>query len=287
MMTAILAQTSKLKVGSAITPIWPHNPVSFALMWLTMYHLAPGRPMMGLGVWFEPLASKVGVKRTKPLQAIREYTEAIRMLFSRKEISYHGDFVNISEIQIDIPNADKGPIDIPIYVGATGPKMHELAGEIGDGVVMNYWVSVDYIREMVGRVKIGAEKSGRKLEDIDRVQLLSCSVSRDRKEALDAARYECAYYLGYEPHIMEASGASQKLLDEIHKITTWPPTEEKQFKAGKLIPEELVQNLCAAGTPEECRKKVREYIDAGCTCPILSALTPDVELLVDTFAKDF
>jgi 5,10-methylenetetrahydromethanopterin reductase len=217
---------------------------------------------------------------------MREYTEAIRLLFTRKEISYHGEFVNIDGIQVDIPNADKGPIDIPIYIGATGPKMHELAGEIGDGVVMNYWVSVDYTREMVDRVKVGAEKSGRKLEDIDRVQLLSVSVSKDRKEALDAARYEAAYYLGYEPHIMKASGASQELLDEIHKITTWPATEEKQRKAMHLIPDELVQNICAAGTPEECRKKVREYIDAGCTCPILSGLTPDVELLVDTFAKE-
>jgi 5,10-methylenetetrahydromethanopterin reductase len=93
--------------------------------------------------------------------------------------------------------------------------------------------------------------------------------------------------LGQQPHIMKASGVRQELLDEIAQVLTWPATEAQIEDAMRLVPDDVVQLITAAGTPEEVRAKVREYVAAGCTCPILYPLGDDVRLLIDTFANGY
>ena len=91
-------------------------------------------------------------------------------------------------------------------------------------------------------------------------------------------------YLGQQPHIMKASGVPESLLDEIGKVLTWPATHEQVEAASKLVPDDIVQMICAAGTPDEVREKVGQYMADGCTCPILYPLGPDVKKMVDVFA---
>ena len=57
-----------------------------------------------------------------------------------ERVTYHGEFVQLEDVEIDIVHGDRSPKHVPIYVGATGMKMMELAGEIGDGVLLNYLV---------------------------------------------------------------------------------------------------------------------------------------------------
>jgi 5,10-methylenetetrahydromethanopterin reductase len=111
-----------------------------------------------------------------------------------------------------------------------------------------------------------------------------CSLAEDRPDALDAARLLVTQYLGQQPHIMKASGVPTSLLDEIGKVLTWPATAEQVEAASKLVPDDIVQMITASGTPDECREKVAEYVDAGCTCPILYPLGDDVRLMIDAFA---
>jgi 5,10-methylenetetrahydromethanopterin reductase len=162
--------------------------------------------------------------------------------------------------------------------------MMELAGEIADGVVLNYLVSPTYNARAMEHLAAGAARAGRSVEDLDRPQLIVCSLSEDRDEALDAARLLITQYLGQQPHIMQASGVPDALLEEIGQVLTWPATAEQVQEASRLVPDEVVQMLAAAGTPEECRDKVAEYVDAGCTCPILYPLGPDVRAMIDAFA---
>lgn len=86
---------------------------------------------------------------------------------------------------------------------------------------------------------------------------------------------------------MKASGVSQAVLDEIHQVLTWPATEEQIERAMELVPDEVVQLITASGTPDEVRAKVREYVSAGCTCPVLYPLGDDVRLMIDTFAQGY
>ena len=139
----------------------------------------------------------------------------------------------------------------------------------------------------LSQLEIGAKKAGKKLDDIDRPQLVVCSVDNDRQKALDGARKLVTQYLGQQPHIMKASGVSQDLLDEIGQVLTWPATEEQILEAMKLVPDDVVQMITASGTPTEVKAKVREYISAGATCPILYPLGDDVRLMIDTFADGY
>ena len=106
----------------------------------------------------------------------------------------------------------------------------------------------------------------------------------DRRTALDAARMLVTQYLGQQPHIMEASGVPRELLDEIAKVLTWPATHEEVKVASKVVPDDIVQMITASGTEDECRDKVAEYVQRGCTCPVLYPLGPDVEAMIDAFA---
>jgi 5,10-methylenetetrahydromethanopterin reductase len=293
MMSALLAQTRTLRIGSGVLPIWTRNPAVIAATWSTMWELGGkhdgrGRVMLGLGAWWEPIAGRVGINRHKPLRAMRENVEAIRQLFTMEEVSYSGEFVNLDRIRLDVAFGDTSPRDIPIYIGATGDKMLELAGEICDGVVLNYVVSVDYIRRAVALVEKGAKKAGKTLADIDRPELLVCCLSDDDPQAaMREGKKLVAYYLATEPHIMKASNVSEDLLDEVQAIMSWPATEADYIRASQVIPDDVVRNLMAVGTSQECIAKVQEYIDAGVTCPILYPMMDDIKPVVDAFADAF
>jgi 5,10-methylenetetrahydromethanopterin reductase len=171
-------------------------------------------------------------------------------------------------------------------IGATGDKMMELAGEIADGAVLNYCVPPEYNDKALELLEAGARRAGRKLDDIDRPQLVVCSVDHDRQRAIDTTRELLTQYLAQQPHIAKASGVSEDVVREIQSILGWPATKEQIRGAKHLVPEELIHRITASGTPEEARLKVQEYLDRGATCPILYPVGGDVKLLVDTFADN-
>jgi 5,10-methylenetetrahydromethanopterin reductase len=216
---------------------------------------------------------------------MREVVDTVRRLIAMERVTYHGEFVDVDDIEIDIVHGDRSARNVPIYLGATGMKMMELAGEIADGVLLNYLVGPRYNRTALEHLASGAARAGRTLEDLDRPQLVVCSLDEDRDMALDRARELVTQYLGQQPHIGKASGVDQSLLDDIGRVLTWPASEEEIRRAMKLVPDEVVQMITASGTPDECRAKVREYVQAGCTCPILYPLGDDVFAMIDAFAE--
>jgi len=290
MMSAFLTHTKRLRIGAGILPIYSRNPAVIAATFSTMWELGGvvgnrGRVMAGLGAWWEPIASRTGVIRKKPLQAMRENVEAIRQLFTMEEVSYEGEFVHLEKIKLDVAFGHTGPRDIPIYLGATGDKMLELAGEICDGVLLNYVVSVEYIKRAIELVEKGAKKAGKSIKEVDRPELIVCSLSDvNPKAAMVEGKKLVAYYLATEPHIMKASKVDEDLLEKVQSVMSWPATEEDYKKAAKIIPDDVVRNLMAVGTSSECREKVEEYIDAGVTCPVLFPMMDDIKAVVDAFS---
>jgi 5,10-methylenetetrahydromethanopterin reductase len=285
LMSAFLARTERLKIGSGILPIWTRNAAVIAATWSTMYEMAPGRVMLGLGAWWEPIASRVGVRRERPLRAMREHVEAVRQLFTMEEITYQGQFVNLDRVKLDVVYGDSSPRQIPIYIGATGPKMLQLAGEICDGVVLNYVVSVEYIKKAIENVRFGAARAGKTLAEVDLPELIVCCLSdEDPAAAMAEGKKLVAYYLATEPHIMKASGVSEDLLERVQSVMGWPATDEDYERAAQVIPDAVVRNLMAVGTSEECLAKVQEYVDAGVTCPILYPMMDDIKPVIDAFA---
>ncbi|MFV9674900.1 MAG: LLM class flavin-dependent oxidoreductase, partial [Anaerolineales bacterium] len=250
----------------------------------TLDDLAPDRIICGIGAWWDPLAKNVGIERRKPLKAMRETVEVLRRLLNMERVTFHGEFHHVDGIELDVVHGRREARNVPIYIGATGPKMMELAGEISDGVVLNYCVPSDYIDQMCERLENGAKKAGRTLDDLDRPQLIVCSIDQDENKAFDRSRELLTQYLAQQPHIAKASGVSQEVVQEIQSILTWPATHEQIQSAKHLVPDELISRITASGTPEQAKAKVQEYLDHGATCPILYSVGGDVNLLIDTFS---
>ena len=282
-LAAFATMTERIKVGSGVSDCWSRNPARLAATFSTLDDLAPGRVILGLGAWWDPLAAKVGIERVRPLTVMREVVTACRALLNNETVTMHGEYVHLDGVELDYVYQERRPKDVPIYIGATGMKMMELTGEIADGVVLNYLVSPEYNARAMDALATGAARAGRTVDDIDRPQLVVCSVHEDRQTALDMARLMVTQYLGQQPHIMKASGVPQSLLDAVGDVLTWPATHEQVLAASKLVPDEIVQMLTASGTPAEAREQVAHYLRHGSTCPILYPLG-DVRAMIDAFA---
>jgi len=208
----------------------------------------------------------------------------LRRLLNMEHVSFDGEYVHVNNIELDVVHGRREPRNVPIYIGATGPKMMELTGKIADGAVLNYCVPPKYNEHAIDQLKAGLKQSGRTLDDLDRPQLVVCSVDEDGEKAIETSRELLTQYLAQQPHIAKASGVSMDVVEKIQSILGWPATHEQIMKAKHLVPDELVHKITASGTPDEARAKVQEYIDNGATCPILYPVGGNVKVLIDTFA---
>jgi 5,10-methylenetetrahydromethanopterin reductase len=283
-MAAYAAVSNKIKVGSGVINNWTRNIGLLASTFLTLDDLAPDRIICGIGAWWDPLAMNVGIRRKKPLKAMRETVEILRRLLNMERVTYHGEFHQVNEIELDVVHGRREPRNVPIMIGATGPKMMELTGKIADGAVLNYCVPPEYNDRALDLLESGAKSVGKTIDDIDRPQLVVCSVDHDHERAIDTTKMLLCQYLAQQPHIAKASEVSEDVVAQIQSILGWPATHEQIEQAKHLVPDDLVYRITASGTPEEARSKVKEYVDRGATCPILYPVGGDVKLLIDTFA---
>lgn len=283
-MAAYAAVTEKIKVGSGVLNNWTRNVGLLAATFLTLDDLAPDRAILGIGAWWDPLAQNVGITRRKPLLAMRETVEVVRRLLAMERVTFHGEFHHVEGIELDVVHGRREPRNVPIMIGATGPKMMELAGEIADGAVLNYCVEPAYNIRAMELLEVGAKKAGRSVYDLDRPQLIVCSVDHDHDTAIETSKMLLCQYMAQQPHIAKASGVSDDVVAEIQSILGWPATHEQIESAKHFVPDDLVHRITASGTPDEARAKVQEYVDNGATCPILYPVGGDFKLLIDTFA---
>ncbi|KPL83113.1 F420-dependent oxidoreductase [Thermanaerothrix daxensis] len=284
-MAAYAAVTERIKIGSGVINNWTRNIGLLAATFLTLDDLAPNRIICGIGAWWDPLARNVGIERRKPLVAMRETVTVLRRLLNMERVTFHGEFIHVEGIELDVVHGRREPRNVPIMIGATGDQMMELAGEIADGVVLNYCVPPEYNYRAMELLDKGAKKAGRRVDDLDRPQLIVCSVDPDHDRAIDTTRELLCQYLAQQPHIAKASGVSPDVVAEIQSILGWPATHEQIQKAKHLVPEDLIHRITASGTPEEAKAKVKEYLKTGATCPILYPVGGDYKLLIDTFAQ--
>ena len=285
-MAAYAAVTEHIRVGSGVINNWSRNIGLLAATFLTLDDLAPNRIICGIGAWWDPLAHNVGIERKKPVIAMKETVLTLRRLLNMENVTFHGEFINVENIELDVVHGRHEPRNVPIMIGATGEKMIELTGEIADGIVLNYFVPPAHNDRTLEILESSSKKVGRCLEDIDRPQLVVCAVDQDHDAAIDTTKMLMVQYLAQQPHFARDSGAAPDVVDEIKSILTWPATKEQITQAKHLIPDDLVLRVTASGTPAEARAKVQDYRDHGATCPVLYPVGGNVKLLIDTFAQN-
>jgi alkanesulfonate monooxygenase SsuD/methylene tetrahydromethanopterin reductase-like flavin-dependent oxidoreductase (luciferase family) len=288
-LTAIGLATKKLQLGTTQI-VRLRGPVVMAQLLATVDELTDGRLTLAPGACTKSharvhaLPTEVGAT---PSEVLKEYIESMRLLLSGEKVSYHGKFVNFDNVGLGWkPIRTK----IPFYVPATATVGLRLAGEIGDGVILNAVCSPEYTVNALRIIRESAEKAGRDFSKFFVAQIINCSIEDDHKKALDAVRWEVATKL--DPvQISFIAGPKMRVGEPyIHKEDI--PLFEKAHAQGgmegliKAIPDSYVEGMTASGTPDEVKKRVQQYRDAGVQIPLLRpAAAHQTQRLLDLFAQ--
>jgi len=254
----------------------------------TLDEIAPGRIILGIGAWWEPIATKVGTPLNKPLGTMREYIEICHRFFRNEEVTFHGEFFTMDAVRFDRMYAENVPVDIPIYTGPVGMKMLELSGEVAEGVYLDFLLPVSYLDDALPAIQRGLDKRATPKDDFDVTQIIACSVDDvNPEDATDACKAFLTLYLMQQPHIAAHSGVEPELVERIQEIAGWPARPEDIKKAMQLVPDSLVRRVTAGGTTAQAAEAIEAYHDAGVRVPVLNPLGENKLGTVKSLAKAF
>jgi 5,10-methylenetetrahydromethanopterin reductase len=251
-------------VPTAVSPyLWHPTPTAMAMA--TLDEVAPGCAAIAVGAGNPLFLQESGRAVEKPVRAMREFTQALRKLWSGEAVHVDGEFVKLAGARL----AFKPSASIPIYIAAIGPDMLRLAGRIGDGVALSAGLSTDSVRQSIALCAAGAAKDARDLSEFRRAGYLFFGVSHNAREAVDAVRQKLAFvmrnkFLGAN---IKASGIP---IDQEAVIAAIARRDIAE--ATRLVPDEAVEAFAIAGTPQHCTKRLRDFIEAGIDEPVLGLL---------------
>ena len=265
-MTLAAHATSTAYIASGIVPFRTRNVTLLAITWKTLYQLAPGRVRLGLGTWWEPIASRAGLPTAHPLTAMREVFAVLREMFAGRHASLAGDYVQVHDVAFDGAE-DEGGAAYPVrlYMAAVGPRMLRLAGELADGVLLDFFTPPAYTRRAVRQLHTGL-RHRTLTEDPDRPQLVACCIDdEDPMAAAYEARVTLTRYIAQQSHVARYCGADPELVAAVRRRITWPTNTTELREAAKLVPLSLVRSVAAVGSTSSVVDRLSEYVDAGST----------------------
>jgi 5,10-methylenetetrahydromethanopterin reductase len=246
----------------------------------TLDEIAPGRAAVAIGTGNPLFLQESGRAVEKPVQAMREFAQALRRLWSGEAVHLDGELVKLAGARL----AFKPSAPIPIYIAAIGPHMLRLAGRIGDGVVLSAGLSTDSVRRSIALCAKAAAEDGRDLSSFRRAGYLFFGASRDPQQAVDAVRQKLAFvmrnkFLGAN---IAASGIAVDQEAVIAAIA-----RRDIAGATALVPDEAVEAFGIAGTPQHCAERLRDFIEAGIDEPVLGILgnAEDCRLALDVMRE--
>jgi 5,10-methylenetetrahydromethanopterin reductase len=243
---AAAAVTDRIAVGLGVVNPYTRHPALLAMETAALAGIAPGRVVLGLGSsnrrWIE---EQMGIPFKAPLNAMRECVEIVRRLLGGERVTFRGQSFSVDGVALEAAPKQV----VPIFLGVKGPKALAMAAEIADGVHCSVLASpahVDRVRRTTG---------GRGAV----ISYVVMAVDADAARARQAVRPVLARYLGvlHGQSILEDAGL--------------PPARTQPFRdallrgasAASLVTDEMVETLAVAGTPDECRRGLRRFSEAG------------------------
>jgi 5,10-methylenetetrahydromethanopterin reductase len=248
---AVAAVTNRVRVGTAVVNPFTRGAALTAVTAATLDELAGGRFVLGIGPGSPTVLARQGIAFRQPLARVRETVAVVRAMVNGGSARFDGGGAEL----------DFTPVrpEIPVYLGVTGPRALDLAGEIADGVILNAFVSVGYTERAVERIRAAAQRAGRDPDSIEVAQSLAVSIDNDGERARDAIRPLVATYLAQFPNIARESGIAESTLAGIAALFA----ERGAASAAELIADEVVAALTCAGSPAECRQAIARRREAG------------------------
>jgi probable F420-dependent oxidoreductase len=252
----LIAQgTSRIRIGTGIVPMGPRSVPVLASAAASLADVSDDRFVLGLGVSSDVIVQDWnGVVRGKPLGRSRETVELLRHLLAGGRSDHHGDWVRSKGFRLRMPSAQPPPI----VLAALNEKMLELAGEIADGVFLNF-MPVTAAERAVEAVRRGAERAGRD-ELPELILFVPAQVTDDAEAAIAAFGHGLAFYLTAPPYQKALSWYGFE--DEIERAKqAWASGGIEGVRA--VITPELVSAIGTFGSYETCRERFEQFWDAG------------------------
>jgi 5,10-methylenetetrahydromethanopterin reductase len=258
-LAAMLMATTRLVVGSAAVNVFTRGAALLAVTWATLAEAAPGRVVLGLGVGSASTLAQQGFEVSRPIGRLREYTEAIRLLWAGEPVTYQGKSVTLRSAQLDVC-PDPVP---PVFHCVGGPQALRSAARVADGVILDVLLPPSEVARMIRQIHDGA--GGRFTGEIGAG--LMVSIADDWHEAADRIRPTLARYISRFPELTREMGISDELVARITNTVG----RDGPAAAASLLTDDLVDAVAVCGTAERCRKRIAAYRASGVTLPVLFA----------------
>jgi 5,10-methylenetetrahydromethanopterin reductase len=279
-LSVIANYTDKIKLGTGVTNPFLVHPVMTAQSIASLNEVAPGRVICGIGAGDKTTLDMVGIEMKSPLTAVREAVELIRRQIAREKGGYEGDVFRTSAGARFNFKADE---KIPIYIGAQGPKMLQLAGALGDGALINA-SHPDDIANAVQQIKKGAEKAERNIDNLEIAAYTSFSIANDaegaRKSVIPVVSYIVA---GSPPTVLEKHGIP---LEKAEKIRA-DLAERRWPEAFSAVDDDMIDAFAVSGSPESCIEKIEALFKTGITQFVTgSPIGPNIRASINLFGVE-
>jgi 5,10-methylenetetrahydromethanopterin reductase len=285
-------ETERLAVGWGIISPYTRHPVQVAMeARVTQEALGGGRFYLGFG------ASKIFMrhigegerKPARPRTAVKEAIEIVRGVLSGEPFDYDG-----REFAAHVPpladEAETPREAVPLYVAGTGPRMQELAGEVGDGLLTPSITTPEFVRYARDNMAKGAASAGRDPDELDLGCTIVASVDEDRDRGRQGAREIAGMYLANK--VQNIRGSADTLLDKAGlTMDEIAPVAEAMERGGRVaaaaaVSDEILDKCKPiAGTPDDCVAAMEEYRDAGCTHVMLELWGDDRDAQIRLFGE--
>jgi 5,10-methylenetetrahydromethanopterin reductase len=255
-LAALATATKRLRLGTCILNPYTIDPSEIAMMAATLDELSGNRFLLGIAAGARDFMKWVGIVHRTPLAALRESVAAIRKLLAGASAHVDGDFLSWSDesyLRFEAPRVT------PIYIGALGPKMLQLAGEIGDGVLPLLFPPEHYftVRPFVDE---GAVVRDRSLSEIDFAACIWVSLSKDGNAARRALAEKVAYYgSALSPLILERLSLTREDFSAIDRAVR---QQRDMDEACALVDERMLQ-IGVTGEPKALIRRLEPLVEAG------------------------
>ena len=277
-LAATAMYTKKIVFGPGVTNPFLINPIMTAQSLASLDELAPGRVVLGMGAGDKTTLASTGIEAKKQLSAVVDAVAIFKAMLEGKRVKYEGKVFQVKGTKFNF----KPRGQIPVYIGAQGPKMLVTAGKIGDGVLINasHPKDIDYA---VGRIKMGVNEAGKNLSDVDVTAYTSFSVHKKPEKATKAASPVVAFIVAGSPNvILERHGID---LETANKIRGALKKGDFGGAFGSVSPE-MMEAFSIAGTPDVCNEKITRLLKAGITQFVVgSPIGPNVRKSIDLISK--
>ena len=268
--------TETIRIGSRVINPLTRHPAVAACAAATMEELAPGRTMIGIGTG-DSSVDNIGI-RPSTRSELAEYVKTLRELLTAGLSSYVPTYSKGSQPPVGIFTGKPVKMtwwnnkNIPIYIAASGPLTLQLAGEIADGVVINTGLLPEIIRDLINQVKIGCERSGRNIDEIDMWWLPLTNVDDNRERAINeiaptlaSAGSHLSRFTTKGKHIPEelmsrVSELGRRYNSDQHDK---PDSANRELAKELGLLDYLADRFSVAGSPKQCVDKLERAIDAG------------------------